>query len=113
MIYGLARAGVTVHATHGTWLPRPDAYRYEWRLNGEPINGATTSALKVTTSMAGQQLAVTVIAVEAGHADGLAGHRARVGPGGRQPSCRRSDSPAAAKAASRSSRPSVKWAQPS
>ena len=75
-IYGLAKAGATVHATHGTWSPRPDAYRYEWRLNGELINGATTSALKVTTSMTGQQLTVTVVAGEAGHADGRAESKA-------------------------------------
>ena len=40
MIYGLPRAGVTVHATAGTWSPKPDVYRYEWRLDGELIHGA-------------------------------------------------------------------------
>jgi hypothetical protein len=71
MIYGLPRVGVTVHATAGTWSPRPDSHRYEWRLDGELIPGATTSRLKVTSSMVGQELAV-----EAGRADGMAESKA-------------------------------------
>ncbi|WP_143467203.1 right-handed parallel beta-helix repeat-containing protein [Lentzea kentuckyensis] len=76
VIYGLPRAGLTVHATSGIWSPRPDAHRYEWRLNGEVIPGAATSKLTVTASMAGRNLTVTVVAVEAGRADGVAESRA-------------------------------------
>jgi hypothetical protein len=76
MIYGIAKAGFTVRATSGAWSPRPDTHRYEWRLDGDLVQGATTAKLKITTSMARRKLTVTVVAIEAGHADGVAESKA-------------------------------------
>ena len=68
--------GATVRATAGSWSPKPDAYRYEWRLNGKLVRGATATKLKITKSMAGKKLTVTVVAVKNGHADGKAQSKA-------------------------------------
>jgi hypothetical protein len=75
-ISGTAKVGATVRAIPGTWSPKPDAYRYEWRLNGKLIGGATTASLKVTRSMAGKKLTVTVVATKNGYTDGRAQSRA-------------------------------------
>jgi len=71
-ITGTAKVGRTVRVSAGTWSPRANSYRYEWRLNGKLIKGATTSSLKLTASMRNKKLTVTVIAKRAGHADGKA-----------------------------------------
>lgn len=69
-ISGTAKVGRTVRASAGAWSPKVDAYRYEWRLNGKLIRGATGAKLKLTSSMRGKKITVTVVARKAGHADG-------------------------------------------
>lgn len=59
-------------AAAGTWSPKADSYRYEWRVNGVLVRGATGASLKLTSSMRNKKLTVTVIARRAGHADGKA-----------------------------------------
>jgi hypothetical protein len=76
VIRGTAKVGATVRATTGNWSPKPDAYRYEWRLNGKLIRGATKSSLKITKSMAKKKLTVTVVATKNGHANGTAKSKA-------------------------------------
>jgi hypothetical protein len=76
VIRGSVKVGATVRATAGSWSPKPDAYRYEWRLNGKLLRGATGTKLKITKSMAGRKLTVTVVAVKNGHADGKAQSKA-------------------------------------
>lgn len=71
-IIGKAKVGRTVRATTGTWSPKADSYRYEWRLNGVVIRGATSAKLRLTASMRNKRLTVTVIATKAGHAGGKA-----------------------------------------
>jgi len=61
-----------VYATPGLWWPQADRYRYEWRLDGVVIHGATRASLKLASAMRNKRLTVTVIAVKAGHADGSA-----------------------------------------
>ncbi|MFI7596365.1 hypothetical protein [Actinoplanes sp. NPDC049681] len=71
-ITGTAKVGKTVKAAPGTWSPKADSYRYQWRLNGTVVQGATGSSLKLTSGMRDKKLTVTVIARRTGHADGKA-----------------------------------------
>lgn len=75
-IRGTAKVGATVRAAAGGWTPRPDAYRYEWRLNGKLIRGTTGAGLRITMSMAGKKLTVTAVAIKNGYADGRAQSKA-------------------------------------
>jgi hypothetical protein len=69
-ITGTAKVGRTVSVNAGTWTPKADSYRYEWRLNGKVIRGATGKKLKLKSSMRGKKITVTVVARRAGHTDG-------------------------------------------
>ena len=69
-ITGTAKAGRTVSVNVGTWTPRADSYRYEWRLNGKVIRGVTGKTLKLKSSMRGKKITVTVVARRAGHTGG-------------------------------------------
>ncbi|WP_181444962.1 hypothetical protein [Micromonospora endophytica] len=71
-IVGTAKVGRTVKADVGTWSPKVDSYRYEWRLNGKLIKGATARTLKLKSSMRNKKITVTVIARKTGYADGRA-----------------------------------------
>jgi hypothetical protein len=71
-VTGTAKVGRTVRAAAGSWSPKVDGYRYEWRLNGKLIRGVTGATLKLKSSMRGKKLTVTVIARKAGHLDGRA-----------------------------------------
>ncbi|MEU3454259.1 FlgD immunoglobulin-like domain containing protein [Micromonospora sp. NPDC006766] len=71
-ITGSKKVGKKVRAVVGTWSPKVDSYRYEWRLNGKVIRGATGATLKLTSSMRNKKLTVTVIAKKAGYLDGKA-----------------------------------------
>jgi hypothetical protein len=75
-ITGTVRKGRTVKVSLGSWTPKPEAYRYEWRLNGKAIRGATRSSLKLTSSMVGKSLTVVVTAKRSGHGDGKATSKA-------------------------------------
>ncbi|MER5456816.1 hypothetical protein ABT008_18695 [Micromonospora sp. NPDC002389] len=69
-VTGTAKVGRKVTASVGTWSPKADSYRYEWRLNGKVIKGKTGKTLKLTSSMRNKKLTVTVIARKTGYADG-------------------------------------------
>ncbi|RIV29815.1 FlgD immunoglobulin-like domain containing protein [Micromonospora radicis] len=71
-ISGTPKVGRTVKALVGAWSPKANSYRYEWRLNGKLIKGATGKTLKLTSSMRNKKLTVTVIARRSGHVDGKA-----------------------------------------
>ncbi|MFC3540098.1 hypothetical protein ACFOPG_30820 [Couchioplanes caeruleus subsp. azureus] len=71
-ITGTAKVGRTVRAAVGTWSPKADSYRYEWRLSGTVVRDATGATLKLTSSMRDKKLTVTVVARKAGHTDGKA-----------------------------------------
>ncbi|XVV12642.1 hypothetical protein ACQP2X_49025 [Actinoplanes sp. CA-131856] len=72
VVTGTAKVGRTVRAATGSWSPKPDAYRYEWRLNGKLISGATSATLKLTAFMKNKKLTVTVVARKTGYTDGRA-----------------------------------------
>jgi hypothetical protein len=65
-----------VKVSAGTWSPKADSYRYEWRLGGKVVKGATKSSLKLTSSMRNKKLTVTVTTKKAGYADGKATSKA-------------------------------------
>ncbi|BCJ59679.1 hypothetical protein Jiend_31010 [Micromonospora endophytica] len=71
-VTGTPKVGRKVTASVGTWSPKVDSYRYEWRLNGKVIRGATGKTLKLTSAMRGKTLTVMVIARKAGYTDGKA-----------------------------------------
>ncbi|GAB1694280.1 hypothetical protein [Krasilnikovia sp. M28-CT-15] len=71
-ITGTVKVGRTARAKAGTWSPKVNSYRYEWRLSGKLIRGATGATLKLTSSMRNKKLTVTVIARKTGYADGRA-----------------------------------------
>ena len=71
-IRGTAQVGRTVTVAVGTWSPAADSYRYEWRVNGTPVSGATGASLVLTAAMRDKSLTVAVTARRAGHADGKA-----------------------------------------
>ena len=75
-ITGTAKVGRTVKVSAGTWSPKADSYRYEWRLGGKLIRGATKSSLKLTSSMRNKKITVTVIARKTGYTDGKATSKA-------------------------------------
>ncbi|MEU8237369.1 hypothetical protein AB0C07_03900 [Actinoplanes missouriensis] len=71
-ITGTVKAGKTVKVKVGVWSPSATSYRYEWRLNGKVIKGATASSLKIKSAWKGKKLTVVVTARRAGHYDGKA-----------------------------------------
>ncbi|MEU8610408.1 hypothetical protein AB0C29_20715 [Actinoplanes sp. NPDC048791] len=75
-VTGTAKVGRTVKVSAGTWSPKADSYRYEWRLGGKLIRGATKSSLKLTSSMRNKKVTVTVIARKTGYTDGKATSKA-------------------------------------
>ncbi|WP_341718088.1 hypothetical protein QQG74_30630 [Micromonospora sp. FIMYZ51] len=75
-VVGTAKVGRTVKASVGAWSPKASSYRYEWRLNGKLIKGATGRTLKLKSSMRNKKITVTVIAKKTGYADGRATSKA-------------------------------------
>ncbi|WP_203785159.1 hypothetical protein [Paractinoplanes rishiriensis] len=69
---GTPKAGRKLTAAVGTWSPKVDAYRYEWRLNGKLVKGATARTLKLKAAWRNKRITVTVITKKAGYADGRA-----------------------------------------
>ncbi|MBB2944948.1 hypothetical protein FB565_004681 [Actinoplanes lutulentus] len=71
-ITGTPKVGKKLTANVGTWLPKVDSYRYQWRVNGKVIKGATGRTLKLKSAWRNKKITVTVIAKKAGHVDGKA-----------------------------------------
>lgn len=71
-VSGTPKAGRTVTAAVGTWSPAATSYRYEWRLNGKAVKGATGRSFKLTTAVRAKKVTVRVVAVRSGHLDGSA-----------------------------------------
>lgn len=64
---GTAKVGSVMTVSPGTW-PASTRLAYQWRANGAPLSGATTSMLSMTASMLGKQISVTVTATHAEYA---------------------------------------------
>jgi hypothetical protein len=70
-IIGTSHTGETLTCNPGSWLSSPDSFAYEWRRNGSPISGATSSAFTLTEDEEGRSLTCVVTATNAG-GDGTA-----------------------------------------
>ncbi|GAB6936590.1 hypothetical protein ACQP60_16885 [Isoptericola variabilis] len=66
-ISGTVRVGNKVSVTRGTWKPSATTYRYQWRVNGVKITGATKSSYTIPSKYAGKNLTVTVTGSRAGY----------------------------------------------
>ena len=60
-ITGTPTSGQTLRVSTGTWSPRP-RFSYQWNCDGEPINRATRSSLRLAASQNGCEITVTVTA---------------------------------------------------
>ncbi|WP_275004954.1 hypothetical protein [Promicromonospora iranensis] len=60
-VTGTAKAGATLTAARGIWVPEPTGVQYLWKADGTVIANATSSALKVPASAVGKEITVTVI----------------------------------------------------
>lgn len=61
-VTGTAAVGSKVTADPGTWSPTPSSYTYQWKADGEPIEGATSSTYKIPSKHLTKKLTVTVTA---------------------------------------------------
>ena len=61
-ITGSAAVGKTLSADGGSWNAPAPSLTYQWNRDGEPIDGATSAAYRVTAADAGRSLTVTVTA---------------------------------------------------
>lgn len=66
-ITGTARVGRVVTASPGRWTPGT-TFRYQWYANGIAVKKATSSKLRLTSSLAGKKLVVKVTGVRSGYA---------------------------------------------
>ncbi len=57
---GTTRAGYSLWVSMPKWGPGTISYRYTWRANGQVIAGATGDDLKLTQSLIGKRITVTV-----------------------------------------------------
>lgn len=64
---GTAKVGSVMTVSPGTW-PSSTRLAYQWRANGVPLSGGTSSLLSMTASMLGKQISVTVTATHAEYA---------------------------------------------
>ncbi|MGZ0712061.1 S8 family serine peptidase (plasmid) [Coraliomargarita sp. W4R53] len=66
-VTGSAKVGATLKADGGKWSPKNVSLAYQWLRDGEPIDGATETRYRVTTTDVGSALAVRVTATESGN----------------------------------------------
>lgn len=65
-ITGTATQGQTLTSSTGTWTNTPDAYAYQWRRAGVPIDGATASTRLLGAADVGSAMSCTVTATNLG-----------------------------------------------
>lgn len=56
----------TLTADPGGWTPTPASYTYDWRADGQDIQGATASTLRLTQALVGKRITVIAHARAAG-----------------------------------------------
>jgi hypothetical protein len=66
-ISGVAKVGASLSAVASTWAPGA-ASVFKWLSNGTEIKGETKGTLKLTASLKGKQITVTVTQSAAGYA---------------------------------------------
>jgi len=67
-VTGKKQVGQTLTVSKGSWNPKPSSYSYAWKLGSKTVG--TSDKVKVTKSMKGKTLTVTVTAKKPGYADG-------------------------------------------
>lgn len=72
-VSGRSSVGKRLTASPGTWSPAAQSLRYQWRLDGRAIAGATTSRLLLTPRMRGRMVSVSVTARRGGYAPSTSG----------------------------------------
>lgn len=66
LISGRIKVGGTVSCSPGSWAGSPTSYAYQWGEGGSAIEGATDKTFRISSGDAGQSLACTVTAQNAG-----------------------------------------------
>lgn len=66
-ITGTARVGSTLKVVRGTWSPQPTTVRYQWKVGGVALRGATNYLFRVPASARGKRIVVTVTGLRAGY----------------------------------------------
>lgn len=66
-ITGTTRVGYTLKAVRGTWTPQPSTVKYQWKVDGAAVRGATDSTFKVPASAKGKRVAVVVTGSRTGY----------------------------------------------
>lgn len=67
-ISGDAQVGTTLTALRGPWTPSPTTIKYQWRVDGKAITGATGWKWKVPSSARGKKVSVAVTGTKTGYA---------------------------------------------
>ncbi|MEV0949734.1 hypothetical protein [Promicromonospora sp. NPDC050249] len=68
-ISGTRQVGYTLQAVRGTWSPLPTTVRYQWKVGGVAVPGATYYRFRVPASARGKQVTVVVTGSRAGYAN--------------------------------------------
>ena len=66
-VIGDPQVGQTLSTDGGRWTPRADSKAFQWRADGQPLAGATTRQLAVTSALVGKSLSVSVTAGRDGY----------------------------------------------
>lgn len=66
-ISGTVQVGKTLSANPSTWTPTPTTVRYQWRVDGKAVTGATSRTWKVPASAKGKKVTVAVTGSRAGY----------------------------------------------
>ena len=66
-IKGTVKVGGTVSVARGTWKPGATSYRYQWKVGGTSVKGATRSSYTIPAKYAGKKLTVTVTGSRSGY----------------------------------------------
>ncbi|MFD7308297.1 hypothetical protein [Promicromonospora sp. NPDC059942] len=66
-ITGTTKVGSTLKAVRGTWTPQPSTVKYQWKVGGVVVKGATNYFFKVPASAKGKRVAVVVTGSRTGY----------------------------------------------
>jgi hypothetical protein len=66
-IAGTQRVGYTLKAVRGTWTPQPSAVKYQWKVGGVAVRGATGSAFTLPASARGKRVTVVITGSRLGY----------------------------------------------
>jgi hypothetical protein len=59
--------GYTLKAVRGTWTPQPSAVKYQWKVGGVAVRGATGSAFTLPASARGKRVTVVITGSRLGY----------------------------------------------